>query len=125
MIRFDNHGNFSKTYTFFHKALMANKLNKLDKYGEEGVIALSKNTPVDSGKTAGSWSYKIEYSNSGATISWYNKNIVDGVPIAIVLQYGHATQNGGFVQGRDYINPAIQPIFDKLAQLGWEEMNRI
>lgn len=94
----------------------------LQKYGREGVRALSSATPIDSGKTANSWDYEIKQYQGGARISWTNSNVVDGVPIAIILQYGHGTRNGGYVQGRDYINPAIQPIFDKLAKDVWEEV---
>jgi hypothetical protein len=97
----------------------------LDKFGKEGVEALSKNTPVDSGLTAGSWNYKISNSKGKATISWYNSNVVNGVPIAIILQYGHGTQNGGWIEGRDYINPTMRPIFDKITEDVWKEVTRV
>ena len=97
----------------------------LDKYGRVGVDALSSATPSDSGLTASSWSYEIEHSSSSAVIKFTNSNINKGVPIAIILQYGHGTGTGGWVQGRDYINPAIQPIFDKIVQDAWKEVTRI
>jgi hypothetical protein len=95
---------------------------ELKKYGEDGVKALADATPKDSGKTAASWSYEVEKSKGSYTIAWTNSNINDGVPIAVILQYGHGTRNGGYVQGRDYINPAIRPIFDQIAEDAWREV---
>jgi hypothetical protein len=97
-------------------------LKSLDKYGREGVTALASATPVETGKTASSWYYKIARDKGSITISFHNSNIQNGVPIAIILQYGHGTRNGGWVEGRDYINPAIQPLFDKLANNAWREV---
>jgi hypothetical protein len=98
----------------------------LDKYGAEGVAALASATPVDTGETARSWYYKIERDKSGSfTLAFFNSNIQNGVPIAIILQYGHGTRNGGWVEGRDYINPAIQPIFDRLADEAWREVKKL
>ena len=94
----------------------------LRKYGERGVKALANNTPIDSGETASSWYYKIEKNNAGAIISFHNSHIVGSVNIAIILQYGHGTKNGGLVEGRDYINPAIQPVFDTIADELWKEV---
>lgn len=94
----------------------ANFRSILERAGQEGVDALSRATPVDSGKTASSWSYEIRQNRSGLSIIWKNSNVVSGVPIAIILQYGHGTKNGGYVQGRDYINPALKPIFDRIAE---------
>ena len=125
MIKFKHKGNFVKTTRYFKSLEKAVNLNNLDKYGEEGVAALSSATPVDSSLTANSWYYKITKENGKTTISFHNSNIQNGVPIAIVLQYGHATRNGGWVQGRDYINPAIQPIFDKITNNAWEEVTRL
>lgn len=125
MISFSNTGDFSKTLNFLGAASKGLKMSDLIKYGQEGVDALSKSTPVDSGKTANSWTYKITTEKGKTTIAWYNSNTVSGVPIAVMIQYGHATQNGGWVQGRDYINPAIRPIFDKMADLAWKEVNKI
>lgn len=95
----------------------------LEKYGEMGVAALKAATPIDTGLTANSWYYKV-YSNqqTGSKLTFFNKNVKDGIPIAIVLQYGHATVNGGWIEGRDYINPALLPIFDKLLDDVWKEM---
>lgn len=125
MIKFRHKGDFSKTKRYLEGAKEAIKLGDLDKYGREGVAALSSATPVDSGLTASSWYYKIARTKSSVTITYYNSNIQNGVPIAIILQYGHGTRNGGWVQGRDYINPAIQPLFDKLAVDAWEEVTKL
>lgn len=122
MIRVTSKGNLSKTMKFLEKCKRNNLLNILQKYGEEGVAALKSATPVDTGLTANSWYYKIEQSSGSVSISFYNSNVQNGVPIAIILQYGHATRNGGWVQGRDYINPAIQPIFDKILDSVWKEV---
>ena len=125
MISFRQKGNFSKFTRFLEKAKEAVHIGDLDKYGKEGVTALSSATPVDTGLTANSWYYKITNKNGSITISFHNSNIQNGVPIAIILQYGHATGNGGWVQGRDYINPAIQPIFDKIAEDAWREVSKL
>ena len=122
MISFRQKGDFSKLTRFLEKAKNVVRIGDLDKYGREGVAALSSATPVDSGLTASSWYYKVEHTNGSAKINFYNSNIQNGVPIAIILQYGHGTGNGGWVQGRDYINPAIQPIFDKIADNAWKEV---
>lgn len=123
-ISFRQKGDFSKLTKFLERAKEGIKLGELDKYGREGVMALSSATPVDTGLTAKSWSYKIENKKESVTISFNNSNIQNGVPIAIILQYGHGTRNGGWVQGRDYINPAIQPIFDKIAESAWKEVTK-
>jgi hypothetical protein len=125
MITFRQRGDFSKLTNFMERAKEAVHLGNLDKYGQEGVAALASATPVDTGQTANSWHYKIEQKNGSASIGFYNTNIQNGVPIAIILQYGHATRNGGWVQGRDYINPAIQPIFDKIADTAWREVTKL
>ena len=125
MISFRQKGDFSKLTSFLEKAKEVIKIGDLDKYGREGVAALASATPVDSGLTAKSWSYKIENKNGSITISFFNSNIQNGVPIAVILQYGHGTRNGGWVQGRDYINPAIQPIFDKIADNAWREVTKL
>ena len=124
MITFRQKGDFSKVTRFLERAKESVKLGVLDKYGRAGVKALSSATPVDTGLTAASWYYKIENKNGVAKLNFYNSNIQNGVPIAIILQYGHGTQNGGWVQGRDYINPAIQPIFDSLADDAWKEVTK-
>lgn len=125
MISFRHKGDFSKLTRFLERAKEVVHLGSLDKYGREGVAALASATPVDSGLTADSWSYKIENDGKSAKVTFYNTNIQNGVPIAIILQYGHGTRNGGWVQGRDYINPAIQPIFDKLADEAWREVTKL
>ncbi len=122
MISFRHKGNFQKTDKFLKKAADSRYLSILEKYGNMGVSALAAATPVESGKTASSWSYEIHTSKSGAEIVWNNSNINKGVNIAIILQYGHGTGTGGYVQGRDYINPALKPIFDKLAEELWREV---
>lgn len=124
MIRFRQKGDFSKLTSFFEKAKESVHLGNLDKYGREGVSALSSATPVDSGLTSNSWYYEIENNNGSVKINFKNSNIQNGVPIAIILQYGHATGNGGWVQGRDYINPAIQPIFDRITTEAWKEVTK-
>lgn len=123
MITVRHKGDLSKTTKFLERAKHAVRLADLDKYGREGVAALASATPVDSGITANSWYYEIEYTRSGAKITFKNSNIQNGVPIAIILQYGHGTGTGGWVQGRDYINPAIQPIFDRIANEVWREVS--
>lgn len=125
MISFRQKGDFSKLNRFLEKAKGAAHLSVLDRYGREGVAALSSATPVESGKTANSWFYEIERSKGSATITFKNSNINHGVPIAIILQYGHGTGTGGWVEGRDYINPAIQPVFDRIANAAWEEVTKI
>lgn len=122
MISFKAKGNFSKLNSYFEKVKEAVKLGNLDKYGREGVQALFSATPIDSGETANSWFYKISHSKSSATITFYNSNVNDGVPIAVILQLGHGTRNGGWVEGIDYINPALQPIFNKIANDAWKEV---
>ena len=125
MIRFRQKGDFSKLSRYLERVKEAAKLGVLDKYGREGVAALSSATPVESGKTASSWYYEIKRQNGSVSITFNNSNINKGVPIAIVLQYGHGTGTGGWVQGRDYINPAIRPIFDRIADDAWKEVTKI
>ena len=123
MISFRQKGDFSKVTRYLKKASKAARLSILDKYGREGVAVLSSATPVESGKTASSWGYEVKNSGSSASITFTNSNINNGVPIAIILQYGHGTGTGGWVEGRDYINPAIQPVFDRLANEAWREVS--
>jgi hypothetical protein len=104
---------------------MSKYLHIFEKYGNKGVAVLSEATPVESGETAKSWGYKIKRTSKGVTITWTNSHIVDDVPIAIILQYGHGTRNGGYVQGRDYINPSIKPIFDQLIEDIWKEVTSL
>ena len=123
-ISFKQKGDFSRTTHYFKNLKKAVNIENLEKYGRMGVSALESATPVDSGVTAGSWYYKIVVDNGKATISFNNSNIQNGVPIAIILQYGHGTCNGGWVEGRDYINPAIRPVFDKLKSDAWKEVTK-
>lgn len=125
MLSIKSHGDFRNLEKYLKKSIGKNYDNILRKYGEEGVAALSTATPVDTGLTAVSWGYKIEKSEDEGYISiiWYNTNVVNGVNIALILQNGHATRNGGWVDGVDYINPALQPIFDSLAAAAWKEVN--
>ena len=125
MISFRQKGDVSKLTSFLERAKETVYLGDLNKYGRQGVAALASATPVDTGKTASSWSYKIENNNGSVSISFENSNVQDGVPIAIILQYGHGTRNGGWVEGRDYINPAIQPIFDQIVDDAWREVNKL
>lgn len=124
MISFRQKGDFSKLNKYFERVREAARIGVLDRYGREGVAALASATPIDTGVTANSWYYEIKRQNGRVSIEFKNSNVNEGVPIAIILQYGHATGNGGWVQGRDYINPAIQPIFDKIADSAWREVTR-
>lgn len=125
MISFRHKGDFSKADRYLEKLRESVKLGVLDKYGRAGVAALSSATPVDTGLTANSWFYEIEHSSGSDKIVFNNSNIQNGVPIAIILQYGHGTGTGGWVQGRDYINPAIQPIFDQMTKEVWKEVTSV
>lgn len=125
MIRIRHKGDFSKTHRFLKRMekgpVSADILNR---YGQKGVAALASATPVDSGKTASSWYYDVTRKNGSIALNFYNSNIQNGVPIAVIVQYGHGTNNGGWVQGRDYINPAVQPVFDEIANDIWREVTR-
>ena len=125
MITFRQRGDFSKLTRYLERVKEVVKLGDLDKYGRAGVAALASATPVDTGLTASSWYYEISNKNGSAMISFHNSNIQNGVPIAIILQYGHGTRNGGWVEGRDYINPAIRPIFDRIADDAWKEVTKL
>ena len=125
MIKFRHKGDFSKSLRYLEKVKGAVRLSDLDKYGREGVAALASATPVDSGLTASSWYYEIIRTNGSVSINFNNSNIQNGVPIAVILQYGHGTGTGGYVQGRDYINPAIRPIFDRIANDAWREVTKL
>ena len=125
MIKFRQKGDFSKLTRYFERIKETFNIGELNKYGEEGVAALESATPKDTGLTSRSWYYKLENKNGVAKISFCNSNIQNGVPIAIILQYGHGTRNGGWVEGRDYINPAIQPIFDEIVNEAWREVTKV
>lgn len=122
MIRFKHSGNFHNSEKFFQKVKERNYLKVLHTFGKAGVEALASVTPSDSGETAASWGYEIVQKNNGYFIYWTNSNINKGVNIALILQYGHGTGTGGYVQGIDYINPAIRPIFQKMANEAWKEV---
>lgn len=125
MISFRQKGDFAKLTRYFVKVGEAIKLKDLDRFGKEGVAALASATPVDTGLTANSWYYEIERGRGTASITFYNSNVHRGICIAIILQYGHGTGTGGWVEGRDYINPAIQPIFDKIVENAWKEVTSL
>lgn len=122
MVKFKHRGSFNNIEKFLNRMTDRNYLNVLSSYGDAGVKALSAATPVDSGLTAQSWTYEIERTKDKTTISWLNTNVNDNVVIAVILQYGHGTGTGGYVQGRDYINPAMRPVFDKIAEQAWREV---
>ena len=124
MIEFRQKGDFKNLTNYFERIKKVAKLSDLDKYGRRGVAALKSATPKDTGETSESWYYKIENDGKTAKISFLNSNINEGTPIAIILQYGHATKNGGWVEGVDYINPAIQPVFDEITKEAWKEVTK-
>ena len=124
MIKFENKGDFSKTTNFLTNLKRSKLVKDLDKFGKKGVEALKSVTPINTGLTANSWYYEIIEENNSTKINFCNSNIQNGVPIAIILQYGHGTRNGGWVEGRDYINPAIQPIFDDIVNNAWKEVTK-
>lgn len=115
-------GDFKKTEKLLKKAFGRNYQEILEKYGEIGVITLSNNTPKDTGFTAASWSYEVVQNEKGLSVEWHNSNIHRGINIALILQYGHGTGGGGYVEGIDYINPALKPIFESMAESAWKEV---
>lgn len=125
MITYSSRGSFKKTYMLFEKLREGVQQGTLDKYGREGVAALAAATPLDTGETAKCWTYEIVRENGRTSIIFDNSHVEKHVNIAIILQYGHGTRNGGWVEGRDYINPAIQPIFDKIANTAWKEVTGV
>lgn len=125
IIGFRHKGDFSKTQSYFQKVREAAKVKILDKYGKRGVSALASATPVRTGLTAVSWYYRIERSGDKIKLIFLNSNVNKGVQIAVILQMGHGTGTGGWVEGRDYINPAIQPVFDEIVNAAWKEVTSI
>lgn len=125
MVIFTHQGNFNNTERLLKGARKINYRKILEGYGREGVNALASATPVNSGLTSSSWDYTVSISKGSYSIAWTNSNVQDGVPIAIILQYGHGTGTGGYVQGRDYINPAIKPVFDKISKSLWQEVKNL
>lgn len=125
MITFHSKGDWKKTRNFLRRAVLDKELAVLNYYGKKGVEALTSMTPIDTGLTAASWYYQIVRENNGQiALQFCNSNVKDYVPIAVIIQYGHATKSGSWVEGKDYINPAIQPIFDKIANEVWREVTR-
>lgn len=124
MIRFRHKGDFKNTMSFLERALRVDYTKVLNRYGEEGVKALSAATPVDTGETASKWRYEIQNGRGKVSIVFHNDHVHDGVNIAIILQYGHGTGTGGYVQGIDYINPAIAPVFNRMADAAWREVRK-
>lgn len=122
MIRCTVKGDFKKSYSFLRRIMKLDFDSLLKKYGEEGVKALASVTPVRTGKTAASWGYHIERSPGKISVVWTNTNVVDHVPVVVILDYGHGTANGGYVEGRHFISPAIRPVFDKIADAAWKEV---
>lgn len=125
MISFRSRGDFKKTEKFLKRSLGRDYRAILEKYGQQGVLALTAATPIDTGLTAASWDYEIIQNKGSLSVVWSNSNVKKGYcNIAIILQYGHGTRNGGYVEGRDYINPALQPVFDALAEAAWREVTK-
>ena len=125
MITFNQKGDFSKLSSYLERVKNVIKIGNLDRFGREGVSALSSATPRDSGETANSWYYKINREKDSVSITFHNSHVNKGVNIAVILQYGHGTRNGGYVEGIDYINPAIRPIFERIAEDAWKEVTRV
>ena len=125
MLTIRQKGDYAKLTKYLINLNQVSRKRILDKYGAEGVAALESATPVDTGVTAASWYYETEHQKGKMSITFYNRNVVNGIPIAIILQTGHATGGGGWVQGRDYINPALRPIFDKIAEDAWKEVTKL
>jgi hypothetical protein len=122
MISAKSEGSFRKTETFLNYVRDGKMFRDLDRYGHMGVDALSRATPIDTGETAHSWGYQLGHKKGVYSISWFNTHKNNGVNIAVIIQYGHGTGTGGWVEGRDYINPAIQPVFDKILDDIWRQV---
>ena len=125
MISVNCKGKWDKVTKYLSKIRRSISADILDKYGQIGVAALASVTPVETGLTANSWYYEVVIEKGSAAIRFCNSNIQNGVPIAVILQYGHGTRNGGWVVGRDYINPAIQPVFDDITKQAWREVTKL
>lgn len=123
MVTFEQHGDFSKLNKFLERCLEVVHFGWLDKYGRKGVEALSAATPKDTGLAASSWSYDIVREGKNVRIEWHNDDIENGRNVIILVQYGHATKNGGWVEGVDFINPALEPIFEEICDEVWKEVN--
>ena len=125
IITYRTKGDLTKTETFLKRLMKQDLKSILNKYGQLGVEALSKATPIDTGKTAASWDYEVTIAPGSATLTWTNSNTNQGVPIALLIQYGHGTPTGGYVPGQDYIKPAIRPIMDELTKELWKEVSEL
>lgn len=126
ILSIETKGDFSKTLSWLKKIKFDKLMSRLESYGEQGVMALESATPRRTGKTAASWSYEIEQTKDSITISWHNSNMArDAIPIALLIQYGHGTGRGGYVQGVDYINPALKPIFEEITNNVWKEITKL
>lgn len=125
MITFTHKGDFKKVNGYFERLREIMRFGILDKYGRKGVEALSAATPVDTGRLASSWYYTIEHDKNGASLVWSNSDIEGGCNVAILIQYGHGTRNGGYVSGIDYINPALAPIMQEIADAAWKEVTSL
>lgn len=125
IISYRTEGDLKKTDTFLRKLMKQDLTSILHRYGKKGVEALAAATPVDTGKTAASWDYTVTEGKGTATITWTDSNVNNGVPIALILQYGHGTGTGGYVKGRDYIKPAIRPVLDELTHALWKEVTEL
>lgn len=125
MIKIKCTGDFTNTEKFLERVRKLSIRDILNKYGQEGVKALAANTPINTGDTASKWGYTISTGKKGSTITWTNDSVNDGIPIVILLQYGHATKNGGYVSGVDFINPALKGIFDNMADSVWKEVTKV
>lgn len=124
MVTVKHSGSFKNLENLLDRIFHGDLMNLLDHYGQMGVRALQSATPKDTGATASSWSYEIKKGRTSSTITWTNSNAPNGVQVAVLLQYGHATGNGGYVQGIDYINPALKPIFDSIADSAWKDVTK-
>ena len=124
-IRFKHSGNFNNTERFFYNVRNMSIRPILEVYAHQGVLDLASATPKDTGLTANSWGYEINNTRNGCSITWTNTNVVNGIPIVILIQYGHGTRGGAYVKGRDFINPAIRPILDKIAEKIWMEVSKL
>lgn len=125
MIKITCTGDFKNITKFLEKSKTLSINDILHKYGQAGVKALKAATPIDTGETASMWGYTVSASKSGSSVTWTNDNVTDGIPIVILIQYGHGTKNGGYVSGVDFINPAIKSIINKLADSIWEEVTKV
>lgn len=124
MIRVESKGSFVNTDRFLNRMRKGEVFAHLNRYGQKGAEALAKATPKREGETAAGWDYRVTKKRGRYTITWTNSHIVDNVQIAVIIQYGHATRNGGWVEGVDYINPVIRPLFDEIASDIWKEVQR-